>query len=259
MRSVRFGQYVAEHLQDLVLESTDVAGFLQRLSAFSAGFISKATGLPVLCAVSLVRQPRSLTATGSSPTAMLLDEIQRGHRESPCLESVHTGSTVYVPDTGHDARWPRYNRAVAKLGQRSILALPLALDEGAAASLSFFAPEVDVFDEDTVVICEAFAARAGKAVRLAVRIGASKDLNDDLLEAMKSRTSINLASGIVMGQSRCSQPEAFAILSKVSSNRNVKLRVVAEELLRNFDAAPGATHFEDHPQGLRRAAGDWEN
>jgi hypothetical protein len=243
MTGARLGQFLAERLQDLVLESADVQDFLQELSHFSAGFIGKTTGLPVLCALTLVRARRPATSAGSASAARLLEEVQRASGQSPSLAALESGSTVSVPDARTDQRWPRYSRAVLKTGQLSVLSLPLRLDREAAASVSFFAPEAGAFDDEAIVICEAFAARAGKALRLAVRIGASKDLNDDLLEALKSRTSINLASGIVMGQSRCSQAEAFAILSRVSSNRNVKLRVVAEDLLRKFDPTPGAAHF----------------
>lgn len=237
------GQYLAERLQDLVLESAGLQDLLQELSVFSAGFIGKATGLPVLCGVTLVRSRRSVASAGSAPGARLLGEIQRATGLGPSLAALESGATVSIPDVRVDSRWPRYDRAVVKAGQLSVLALPLPLDPGAAAALAFFAPEAGAFDGEAIVICEAFAARAAKAVRLAVRIGASKDLNDDLLEALNSRTSINLASGIVMGQSRCSQAEAFAILSKVSSNRNVKVRVVAEDLLRSFNTTPGAAHF----------------
>ena len=54
---------------------------------------------------------------------------------------------------------------------------------------------------------------------------------------------INLATGILMAQSRCSQSEAFDLLSKVSNTRNVKLRIVAEEILRRFDRVPAGTAF----------------
>jgi AmiR/NasT family two-component response regulator len=47
-----------------------------------------------------------------------------------------------------------------------------------------------------------------------------------------------------MGQNRCSQAEAMAILTKVSSNRNQKLRVVAEEMLANLPGGQVHTHFE---------------
>ncbi|WP_346927788.1 ANTAR domain-containing protein [uncultured Arthrobacter sp.] len=60
---------------------------------------------------------------------------------------------------------------------------------------------------------------------------------------MRSRTVINVATGILMAQSRCSQSEAFELLAKVSNTRNIKLRIVAEEILRRFDGAPAGTAF----------------
>jgi hypothetical protein len=47
-----------------------------------------------------------------------------------------------------------------------------------------------------------------------------------------------------MAQNRCSQDEAMAILAKVSSNRNQKLRDVAAELLLKISGSEVRTHFE---------------
>lgn len=244
MSGVRLGQYLAERLQDLVLENPDVQDFLQELAVFSAGFIRKATGQPILCTVTLVRERRPMTGAGSCPDGERLAEIQESAGQSPSLAALESGVTVSVPDTTCDTRWPHYSQAARRAGCHSVLAVPLVLDTGAGATVTFLAAEANAFAGQARNICEAFAGRAGKAARQAVRLSASQDLNEDLREAMKSRTSINLASGILMGQGRCSQKEAFAILSRVSSNRNLKLRAVAEELLRNFDTVAGSTHFD---------------
>lgn len=244
---VEVEQILSQRLQDLVLDSPDVGAFLQELSVLSAGSVTEAAGLPVTCAVTLTRQRRSVTVAGSCPEARELDEIQQAFGDGPCMAAMEESRPVLVRDARADQRWTRYSRMVADRGQLSILGVPLTLDYGATASLTFFAPEADAFTADIIRTCEIFACQAGKALRLAVRIGASQELKDDVLAAMKSRTSINLASGIVMGQSRCTQDEAIAILTKVSNNRNVKLRVVAEEILRNYDTsvtAEGLTHFE---------------
>jgi AmiR/NasT family two-component response regulator len=47
-----------------------------------------------------------------------------------------------------------------------------------------------------------------------------------------------------MAQNRCSYDEAFAILAKASSYRNMKLRCIAASILESFGGAP-ETHFED--------------
>jgi AmiR/NasT family two-component response regulator len=47
-----------------------------------------------------------------------------------------------------------------------------------------------------------------------------------------------------MAQNRCSQDEAMAILTRVSSNRNQKLREVAADVLRNLTSEDVRTHFD---------------
>ena len=61
---------------------------------------------------------------------------------------------------------------------------------------------------------------------------------------MHSRTAIDLACGVIMGQNRCSQAEAMEILAKVSSNRNRKLRDVATELIEQLSGKSIETHFD---------------
>jgi AmiR/NasT family two-component response regulator len=61
---------------------------------------------------------------------------------------------------------------------------------------------------------------------------------------MESRTAIDLAAGIIMGQNRCSQEEAMAILVKASSGRNQKLRTVAENLVASLTSQDAFTHFD---------------
>jgi hypothetical protein len=122
--------------------------------------------------------------------------------------------------------------------------VPLELGEDAAAALNFFAFESGVFTPAVIQEAADFADIAGGAVRLAVRLGSAQSLADDLAAALESRTSIDLACGVIMGQNRCSQAEAMAILTKVSSHRNQKLRVVADEMLTNLTGGDVKTHFD---------------
>ena len=98
--------------------------------------------------------------------------------------------------------------------------------------------------EEIIREADRFALIAGRAVRLAVRVGTAEAAADDLTAAMTSRTAINLACGIIMGQNRCSQADAMAILMKVSSHRNQKLRDVAEEIVLKVSGEEPATYFD---------------
>lgn len=234
----------AGQMHDLVIDSEDVSSFLSELCEFSAKSFSASMGMEVVCAVTLHRHRRLTTAAWSTPDARKFDEIQQGFGEGPCLHSMETQTTVLVRDTRTDPRWPDYCQAMAALGQLSVLGVPLALDEGATAALNIFATVPDAFDPGTITSAELFASQAQRALRLAVRIGVRQQLADDLRAAMESRTAIDLAAGIIMGQNRCSQHEAMAILTKASSGRNKKLRDVAAGLVSSFDGVPVTTHFD---------------
>lgn len=238
-----FRTRLSERLQDLLLENDVLEDFLRQLSALAAEFASAETGREVVCSVRLARPRRTAVLASSNPEARFLEGLQDGLAEGPGLEARKTRQPVLVPDTTMDPRWRRYQRAAAQRGNRSVLAVPLLEDRDAAATLTFFSASPEAYDDVAVAACEALAVRAAKVVRLAVRFETAQGMSRDLLQAMRSRTVINLATGILMAQSRCSQSEAFELLTKVSNTRNVKLRIVAEEILRRFDGAPAGAAF----------------
>ncbi|WP_426987505.1 ANTAR domain-containing protein [Pseudarthrobacter sp. Y6] len=61
---------------------------------------------------------------------------------------------------------------------------------------------------------------------------------------LRSRTSIDVACGVIMGQNQCSYEEAFNILATASSHRNIKVRVLAESLLEDLSGGTPSTHFK---------------
>ena len=235
---------VVEQLQDLVIDSEDVSGFLEDLAVLTASSLSDVRGQDVLCGVTLSRHHRSTTVAQSSHEARVVDEVQQAYGDGPCLEAMRTGKSVLVSDTSTDPRWPEYCGTIAERGHLAVLCVPLALEEGATAAINLFAPRRDAFDEASIRSCEQFASQAEKALRLAVRIGATRQRAEDLEQAMRSRTAIDLATGVIMGQNRCSQEEAFRILTKASNGRNQKLRDVAESLLQSLTSETPVSHFE---------------
>jgi AmiR/NasT family two-component response regulator len=63
---------------------------------------------------------------------------------------------------------------------------------------------------------------------------ASRQLVDNLHEALASRAVIEQAKGIVMARNRCGADEAFASLRQESQHTHVKLRDVAAVSSRVF-------------------------
>jgi AmiR/NasT family two-component response regulator len=87
-------------------------------------------------------------------------------------------------------------------------------------------------------------AAVSTTLRMAVRLARHRDTEADLQAALESRTTIDLAVGIIMGQNRCTQEKAFDILRTASNHRNLKLRDLAAELVATVGKGPASTHFD---------------
>ena len=231
-------------LHDLIISSSNVNDFLTELSEVAASALSESAGSRVECGVTLRRRKRSATVAGSSDRARELDRLEQALGEGPCLASLETMQPVVLADVDTDTRWPKYQKILAANGCRSVLGVPLALDEDQAAALNFFASESGVFSDAVISRAQGFADQAGRAVRLALQIADARNMADDLSAALQNRTTIDLACGVIMAQNRCSQEEAMALLTKASSHRNQKLRDLAAEVLSRVSSGSVSTHFD---------------
>ncbi|MFI2565152.1 ANTAR domain-containing protein [Paenarthrobacter sp. NPDC018779] len=236
-----------ERLVDLIAGTEDIKEFLGGLTGFSADMMSQATGVHIECAVTLRRRKRTATIGGSSERAVVLDRIEQSLGEGPCVDALDSGVPKILEDAATDPRWPDYSEALLAAGISSALGVPMDLGEESAAVLNFFAAEPGLFTKKTVDDAVRFVAMSSKALRLAVRIAAADQRGDDLKAAMESRTVIDLACGMIMAQNRCSHDEAFDILRRASSDRNRKLRDIAQEIVDRMAGQPhtAPAHFED--------------
>ncbi len=235
--------HTAIFLQNLVLDSKDVNHFLNDLAQVAAQYLSTPEH-EVLCGVTLLRPRHAETLASSSDAALALDQVQYSFGDGPCLTATRTQQIVRVRDTRADARWPEYHAAVASRGMLSILGVPIPLEGDANCGLNLYSTTVDGFGPESVQAAEVFAREASKSLRLAVRIAHLSDKADHLTSALESRTTIDLAAGIVMGQNKCSQSAAVAILKSAAGRRQIKLRELAAELVSTITDEVPVTHFD---------------
>ena len=232
----------SEEFLDLLLESHDLAAFLQRLSEVAARDLSGPD--EVHCSVTLARERRKNTVANSDEVAEKMDEIQYSCGEGPCQDAALTGHSVDVPDLLRDLRYPRYRKAMAETGIRAVFAAPIPLPSSsrASAALNCYSAEPGVL-RDRQARAEEIAALAAKSVLLAVKFANEWDRAADLAAALESRTAIDLAAGVIMAQSGCTHEKAIEVLKTASMNRNIKLRDVATSILARFDDADPKTYF----------------
>jgi GAF domain-containing protein len=217
-----------ERLQSLLLTVEQLEEFLQQLTVLAAGLLDP----PMSCGITVRRDGRPLTVASSDERASRLDESQYAVSEGPCLHSLATGQPVSIADAEVEARWPNYLATARSQGLRCSLSLPLTiLGETAGAMNSYGFDKPGTFTDQVRHRCEVFAGQASGALQLVLGQARESEVRDQLEQALSSRTVIDQAIGILMGQQRCTADEAFALLRMRSQGSQRKLRDVAADLV----------------------------
>jgi GAF domain-containing protein len=76
-------------------------------------------------------------STGEPP--LLLDRLQQELGDGPCVNAARYQSIFRIEDTGRDERWPEFSAEAARLNVRSMLCVPLWIDERSLGALSLYA------------------------------------------------------------------------------------------------------------------------
>lgn len=126
-----------------------------------------------------------------------------------------------MPD---ESRWGDYPAYAVSCGIRSSLSLPIAAHTHTAGALNLYGGPPDAFQESDLATLRSLAAQATGGIALARRISDTQEFADQLQSAMQSRSVIDHALGVIMGQRRRTADVAFGILRSASQHRNIKLR-----------------------------------
>ncbi|MFB9377948.1 GAF and ANTAR domain-containing protein [Kineococcus gynurae] len=175
----------------------------------------------------LGRRRQAIPAVGTDDVARGVDALQDKLDEGPCLDVLHLRSIVRSDDLARERRWPALaTEAPATWGVRSVLSLRLYVeDDKPLGGLNLFSHEVAAFSDrarETGLAFSAIAATALSAVRR----------SENLSLALHHRDVIGQAKGVLMERLHVDADEAFALIAKISQQRNVKLHVLADEVAR---------------------------
>ncbi|MFE9644179.1 GAF and ANTAR domain-containing protein [Streptomyces sp. NPDC006365] len=225
--------YDSSHITQWLLETDSLEDFLQTL-ADAALELSRAQG----AGLTLQRNGRPLTVVSAGTAATKLDEKQYGQGDGPCLQSLRTGVELLINDMIEETRWGDYPAYADACGIRSSLSLPIAAHTYSAGALNLYAAPPKAFEQTDVTALRALASQATGAIALAQRLTDTQEFATQLQDAMKYRSVIDQALGVVMGQRKCTAEDAFGVLRSASQNRNIKLRDLCTELITNLTGEP---------------------
>jgi len=171
-----------------------------------------------------IRDPdqRVTTAAATDDLAHRLDEIQYEFREGPCYDAVTDKHLVLVNDLRHSS-YLEYGPRAAEFGLGSQLATQVA-HNGSQAGLNLYARRINAFDESSMQLAQLFGLHVGVVLGYALAV-------ENLERALETRGDISAAVDVIMGRSPISRDRAFDVLVRLSNDRNVKLRLIAQGIL----------------------------
>jgi transcriptional regulator with GAF, ATPase, and Fis domain len=164
-------------------------------------------------------------AAASHPDARRADALQLEARQGPGLQAMARRQPVISTELRFDSRWRFWAPQAAHLGFRSVLSLGLA-DGDTTGALNLYSRRASFFHSHDLALGQMFARHASIALAIAAE-------REQLLRAVDSRGVVGQAQGILMERYNVTADQAFTVLGRYSSHLNLKLRLVAELVIRD--------------------------
>jgi transcriptional regulator with GAF, ATPase, and Fis domain len=212
-------------LAGLLLSTEDLDEALHHLARMAVVVVPDGPS----CGITVAGDGRFRTVVYSGSIPASVDEAQYERGDGPCLEALRTGAPVIVQDLSCEdqTRWAGFPPVALAAGAHGVLAYPLEVDGQVVGVLNLYAHERNLFPEPVQRIAKQFVDPAALLLSGALRRLSQAELIAHLNAALASRAVIDQAIGIIMARRACSADEAFAVLRRMSNDRNVKLRDVA--------------------------------
>jgi GAF domain-containing protein len=145
----------------------------------------------------------------------------------PIVEAVTFGEPRKLDDVGQDQRWPAFSAHLVNAGYRCCLTLPLSTARDDVAVLTLLSHKADVFGEAGYDVVLLLTLHAGVAFDNASLYHDSNQLVTQLRTALRTRSLVGRAQGMLMRHFEYDSEEAFEALRRASQNSNTKLRDLA--------------------------------
>ncbi|MBZ5733678.1 GAF and ANTAR domain-containing protein [Nocardioides sp. TRM66260-LWL] len=175
------------------------------------------------------------TVGATEEVARRADAAQLEVGEGPCLDSALSREPHLVQDTATDPRWPRWSRAAAALGVRSVVSVQLPAPQSddpaprPVGAINLYSTRPGAFDRDDLDLAEVYATHAALAL-------SSARVVDGLEQAVRSRHLIGAAQGMLMQRYDLDLDQSFQVLLRWSSHRNQPLRDLAEAIVERRES-----------------------
>jgi GAF domain-containing protein len=178
------------------------------------------------------------TSIFTHPEVPEIDQAQYRTGDGPCIDAYRDGVPYLIESTREPGRWQAFRDSAARHGVLSTMSLPMSTPIGAIGAMNLYAEREDAFGPDDQRVGLMFAGQAAFLLANAQAYWDARTLSENLQQAMESRATIEQAKGIIMSSMGRSADEAMAVLINQSQDQNIKVRELADELVRNASRQP---------------------
>ena len=212
------------------------------------------TGVQGSYSISTALEGRPVAVATSDRDAWDADQVEFDIEAGPCVEALAGGGATSVPDLQVEDRWSSWTTIARVLGFESAAGAAAEIpSDGHRVALNAYSREPAAFEGEGLQRCQVLVAEIAGALPAALRVCDQASTIAELQAALVSRSTIDQALGVVMGQNRCSRDDAFAIVRRASQNSNVKLRDVAAAIIERCTGQPvPPPHTFESPSSLPR-------
>lgn len=210
------------------------------------------------CGITVSQNGRPRTVAATSDLATEVDEAQYSEGDGPCLESLRTGLQIRVADMATESRWGGFPAIAVSRQVHSSMSLPLFAENEPVGVLNLYGMYREAF-VGYGMLGQLFAAQVALTLVAATRYTDKSVLTEQLQTALSSRAVIDQAIGIVMASRHCSPEEGFRLLVAASQRQNVKVRIIAENIVAGAakpTGSPGLDASGRSPRPGRLPAGE---
>lgn len=173
------------------------------------------------------------TSAFTHPAVVEIDDVQYRLGQGPSVDANREGRAHVLESTLEPGRCQAFRDVAVRHGVRSALSLPLATNHGAIGTLNMYAETAHAYSPGDLRAAEVFASQAASLLANAQAYWDARTRSENLEQAMLSRATIEQAKGIIMTTAGCGPDEAMRLMLKQSQDQNIKLRLLAAEIVRS--------------------------
>ncbi|MFL6065995.1 MAG: GAF and ANTAR domain-containing protein [Friedmanniella sp.] len=211
-----------------VLLSTETIGTtVELVTSLAVETIPGTTG----AGVTLVDSRGKRSVAASNALVERADRLQYELDDGPCLTASRDRATTRIDDVAEEQRWPEWTAAVAEVGVRAVLSVPLVAAGTGIGAIKVYSDRPSAYDGRAEHLLELFARQAAVLLANAQTLADARDVNVQLTDALRSRDIIGQAKGILLAQGAADDQSAFAMLVQASQRADTKLHDVARRLV----------------------------